>query len=317
MIRFKCNNCDFEREIPDKCSGKQVRCPKCQAANQIGQEVVRQAASVIIKFHCHNCGQKTKAPQEYVGKRIRCAKCKAPSIVPSASEVMGQLPAKNTEVVIQFKDENPCENDLANDLSEDANELLQMEQQGKVVQRQVEPVRADPETGESESVGNIDGIGRKKDEVASKRKLPWLIDIFLYPASGEGLGNIALIISVRFLSILMCFFGGIFDLLICAYMYWYFCECIRDSAAGGLRAPSSLGSERELLSEVGEYLRLIVCFLFFFGPVIFYRAYCLFSDIKMSNGIYWLLLSYGVFFFPMAILAVMDLAFCIKPALLL
>jgi hypothetical protein len=304
MIRFKCSSCNFQREISDKYRGQQVCCSRCQAPNQIGQEVIQDSAGAIIKFYCPKCGQKTKAPRDYVGKRIRCAKCQTPSVVPYASEEIRQSSAKSTEAVVQAAAGESGENDLENDLFGNSNELLQMEQQSKVVERPVEPVRASSESSESGSIGNIDGVGRKKKEAPSNRKLPWLIDILLYPASGQGLGNIAIIMLVQFLSIFLCIFGGIFNILIFAYMYWYFCECIRDSAVGGLRAPSSLGSERELLGEVWECLRLIACYLFFFGPVMFYRAYCLFSDIEMSGEIYWLLLSYGVFFFPMAILAV-------------
>ena len=35
---FKCSNCGYSKEVPDKYAGKTVKCPKCKSAVKIGME---------------------------------------------------------------------------------------------------------------------------------------------------------------------------------------------------------------------------------------------------------------------------------------
>ena len=81
-----------------------------------------------------------------------------------------------------------------------------------------------------------------------ERKLPWILDIFLYPTSMSGLINLGIfwIVPVllginarlpirhlfKLLTIVPILFIGV-------YMYYYFKECIRDSALGEIRAPEN------------------------------------------------------------------------------
>jgi hypothetical protein len=53
-----------------------------------------------------------------------------------------------------------------------------------------------------------------------------------------------------------------------------------------------------------QYLTLLACYAFFFGPAVFYRSYTYLSEVESNSVIFWSLLAYGVFFFPMGILAV-------------
>jgi hypothetical protein len=99
--------------------------------------------------------------------------------------------------------------------------------------------------------GYAEKRGIDEGEQVPKRSLPWIIDIFLYPISLPGLTILAIIIVVPLLidiAVVLLgpfgFFIGIpgliVKIIIGGYVYWYFGECIRDSAAGGVRAPETM-----------------------------------------------------------------------------
>ena len=104
------------------------------------------------------------------------------------------------------------------------------------------------------------------DSEAPRRKLPWIVDILLYPMNKPGLSVLSistgvpflLRIIVRFFFIFMAAFPpmlvfwvlfivihwGVLAVLV-LYVNWYFCECIRDSAAGGIEPRTPRGQRRE------------------------------------------------------------------------
>lgn len=154
------------------------------------------------------------------------------------------------------------------------------------------------------------------------RRVPWLLDIFLYPTSVSGLINIGIFCVSTFLLGIFSIFARfmclmqlalfVVGLTIVAYMFYYIMECIRDSALGGIRAPSNIGSmpadKSEALSQLWDIIGL---FIVFWGPVV---GYCIYqtishaSDIEVEyrlreDVIFWLLLGYGIFFFPIGMLA--------------
>jgi hypothetical protein len=146
------------------------------------------------------------------------------------------------------------------------------------------------------------------DESDKQRSLPWIIDIFLYPMSLSGLLHLGIFTVIPFVLSLIGMLLGPFSMAIAIpsfliniaislYLYWYFTECIRDSAKGGLRAPEAFGSVglEEMWSQA---LYILGCSIVFFGPVFFYGILNNKTDI-----VYWLLFIYGVFFFPMGLLA--------------
>jgi hypothetical protein len=87
-------------------------------------------------------------------------------------------------------------------------------------------------------------------------------------------------------------------------MYWYFSECISDSAVGGLRAPDIFASMPSLGDMFWQWFRLFACYAFTLGPATFYRGYTYYYEIETNRMILWSLLTYGMFFFPMGALAV-------------
>jgi hypothetical protein len=160
-------------------------------------------------------------------------------------------------------------------------------------------------------------------EQTENRKCPWFIGVFLYPMNPWGLTSLgvfvfgsALVKFVGFLlgrslldlgefarvigwpaAIVLAILRGIFH----AYMFWYFGLCIRDSAAGGVRAPSilTLSGGDDLSDMAMEMLRLACGIVICIGPALAYNGLTEKSDIY-----FWLIMSVGVFFLPMAVLAV-------------
>ncbi len=142
-----------------------------------------------------------------------------------------------------------------------------------------------------------------------KRKLPWLIDIFLYPLN---LAGIIHLIGLWLLVFLLCplvvaFLGlgieyiPIVYALPIAYVLYYFAECIRDSAAGGCRVPDFWmhPTESDKWDCISQSLVVLGCIAVCFWPVAVYYIVTERTDLA-----YWLLLAYGGFFFPMVLLAV-------------
>ena len=165
----------------------------------------------------------------------------------------------------------------------------------------------------------------EEPQLAVKRKLPCFIDIFLYPLTFSGLTNLAIFIGVPLLidflwKILIiqlaCLFqlvSLVVEIVVFLYMYWYFAECIRDSAGGGLRAPEAFVNSPTIGDMFLQTVNIIGCLVVFFAPFVLYVLFARRADI-----IFWLLLAYAVFVYPMALLAIVvfDSVSALKPRLL-
>ena len=144
-----------------------------------------------------------------------------------------------------------------------------------------------------------------------KRKLPWFVDVFLYPISVSGIIHIVIFLVVPFLiglisRLILSWFwpvGGLISLLLyllyVGYVFFYLRYCIFDSSKGGLRAPDITAQPTpdrwELVSEVFLILgSLAICFC----PLALYY----FFTVRVGLT-FWLLFAFGSFFFPMALLA--------------
>ncbi|MGB2807908.1 MAG: hypothetical protein WBC22_09215, partial [Sedimentisphaerales bacterium] len=107
-------------------------------------------------------------------------------------------------------------------------------------------------------------------------------------------------------NILPSYFACLFWLLtlvirifVVLFMYWYFAECVRDSAEGGLRAPKVIGDVPPAVDMFRQMVDIVGCLLVFFTPFILYVLIA-----RRAGIIFWLLLIYGIFFFPMSLLAI-------------
>jgi hypothetical protein len=73
--------------------------------------------------------------------------------------------------------------------------------------------------------------------------------------------------------------------------------CIRDSASGGTKAPDNLTNIPDISDATTQVMEIVAVAILFWGPVAFYTLFTHKTDI-----LFWLLLGYGVFFFPMGFL---------------
>jgi hypothetical protein len=137
------------------------------------------------------------------------------------------------------------------------------------------------------------------------RNLPWLIDIFLYPINTSGLINLGIFwlipVVLEFIQMLLPipFVYSIINLVIGLYMYYFVMDCIRDSAAGNIRAPENIANMPDLGDAFWQGMEIAASVIIFWGPAGFYHLFT-----NRTDAIFWSLLTWGVFFFPIGLLAV-------------
>ena len=136
-------------------------------------------------------------------------------------------------------------------------------------------------------------------EVVGVRKLPWPIDILLYPVSVSGIANI-FVITFGPIVVSILPFGGLIGCIFSLYACWYLAECVKDSAAGEIRASSVMASSDDDLGGMfWSWVNIFGCYLVCFGPAAGYSLMTERQDIT-----YWIILASGTFVFPMFFLAV-------------
>jgi DNA-directed RNA polymerase subunit RPC12/RpoP len=267
----------------------------------------------MIEFRCKNCNQKIRAQDKLSGKRVKCPNCGDIVIVPKAENaepVASQNNFSDSKVSARYSDLDPA--------------LFDIPQKGEAANR-LSGERTAFEKGLEELKKLTEKTAAEEGEQIGERKLPCFIDIFLYPMSFSGVLNLAIFIGVPLLidflwTILPIELGCLFQLVssvikgvVVLYMYWYFVECISSSADGGLRAPKVLGKFPHVVDMFFQMVNVIGCFVVFFAPFVLYVLFA-----KRADVIFWMLLAYAVFVYPMALLAivVIDSVSALKPRLL-
>ncbi|MFZ2146185.1 MAG: hypothetical protein WAV28_03110 [Sedimentisphaerales bacterium] len=265
-------------------------------------------ADPFIRFHCNNCGYKSTVSESYAGKNIRCPKCYNTVFIPTV-ESTGAVTSQSS----------PGKPKTPSKYSDYDLTLLDTEEQNIIQDQQIREYAALEQAAELEQEPDA-------EEPIDERRLPWFIDIFLYLFSIQGLKNLAIFIGLpllldilgTFLPIqLSCLFALVclvVNILLLFFIYWYFTECVRDSADGGVRAPEGLGATPGVAVMFWQTVNVIGCLAVFFGPFVFYMLFA-----KRADIIFWLLLSYAVFLFPMGLLAVVmfNSAIGLNPRLLI
>jgi hypothetical protein len=162
-----------------------------------------------------------------------------------------------------------------------------------------------------------------KPEVPPERKLPWFIDIFLYPFSIAGTIHLIIFLLGPLLiqKLILHFIDFAFGLitLVCyilfiGYFFYYISHCIFDSSKGGLRAPDVT------VYDVPEKGELVSQIFLMFGAV----AVCLFPAMayfiitEQTGTLFRLLLAAGVFSLPITLLvaALFDSVEALSPILI-
>jgi len=250
----------------------------------------------LVHFACESCGLKIRVPQIHAGKKGKCPKCKHALVIPKP-----KCSASSTKP-------GDFENFTQKSIDDNLN-LTLLEIPEKKVSFE-EPAPENIADQRAEDLRKLEELaGTKEPEPIAKRKLPWFIDIFLYPTSFHGFMILAIIFGIPLLievvAKLLGPFGffisipGIFvNIVIGLYAYWYIGECIRDSAEGNIRAPDVVAASPGLGEMFAGWFKIIACFVLYAGPVCIYFLYT-----RNINTIFWSLLAYAIFFFPIGLLA--------------
>ena len=303
MIRFYCEHCAYKISVRDSDIGGKGKCSKC------GRIVTVPTESTVIDFLCEYCDRVISIPKSHTGKKMLCPKCRNTFVIPPL-----RAPGSGAN--------QDYSGDLIDRTTDSTHGLTLIDVPEEYKLKEEPPVRP--------SIPHP-AIEQQETETEGHRNLPWFIDIFLYPISKGGLSTIAIILLFRIITdlaavglLMFCFcIGGILGIVLkivvyYSYIYWYFTECVRDSARGGLRAPVILASTPGFGDMVRYFFRILSCYVITLGPVTFYRGYTYFTGLQTNYVIVLALLTYGMFFFPMGVLAVVmfDSLNGLKPALL-
>jgi len=273
----------------------------------------------MIEFRCKNCGWILHIPPAHAGKKGKCPKCKSILTVP-------QPP---TEDAVPDTDESKSTKASPYDLT-----LLNVPEHVKTPSQQAEQ----PDSAETayDRLRRLQGGSMTQQaEQIQQRKLLWIIDVLLYPLSKPGLTLIAVSVGIpfvlraltKFLLVLTLAFGPMLVFLVLfiiihwaslvifiLYISWYVCECIRDSAAGGVRAPETAGIAPGAWDILLQTLKSAVCLGFFMSPAMFYLGWT-----QRADAIFWFLYGCGGFLLPMGLLAVVmfDSISALNPVLII
>lgn len=251
-------------------------------------------ADFKIKFRCENCGQKFSVHKNNAGKKGRCPKCKNIIVIP---KVQTQSPLTNQT------DYGAAEVSPKGSSYDSA--LLAMPQKDKT---QDLPLSHTETSGSSDEY-NQEFEEEDAEETAALRRLPWFVDMFLYPISASGLVNLAIL---SFLPRMLPPLGHLnywmhpppslaILVILVGYLIYCLSDYVRDSAGGNRRAPDIELSLSILLNAwelVWLILNTFICIAVCVGPLL---AYLIIT--KRTDIIFWLLVTYGILFLPMALLA--------------
>jgi hypothetical protein len=233
----------------------------------------------VVRFMCSSCNRSIEAPESARGKLIPCPHCNAYVAVPSP-----ESPSQKAEVSIPPDQEN--------DESEEHFEQLQ--------------------------IGSIKEF-KQPPNVVTERRLPWVLDMFLYPLNIPGMTALGIVVFTRFFfwitvlflreaaqQFLPCiaFFGLMFAIgvvvriILYTYLCWYLCECVRGSAVGGVRATETKGYTPGLGEMFGQTLKVAACLLIYVGPATIYLI-----ETGKTDAIFWSLFVFALVLLPMSFLA--------------
>ncbi len=276
-----------------------------------------------MKFCCEHCGRQLSVTDGQAGKKGQCPRCRQIVVIPTVLAGPATLPAA-------------CGDDAPPATSPSPHDPLLLDLPPADVSGTGS--LAEPRTPEQTraQLRALQGdYFLKAREEPPERPLPWPIDIFLYPLNRPALLLLVLSIGIPlFLRVIVVFTAAlcvifppamilwvVFFLahwallfLFTLYIAWYAAECVRDSAAGAIRALDTTGSTPGLGELFGQGLTLLACGMACMIPALVYG---------MSGGrtasAFCILYGLGGFIFPMALLAVIlfESLRALNPVLLL
>jgi hypothetical protein len=232
---------------------------------------------------------KLSAREDRAGKKVVCPRCKGKIQISDPSE-----PQPST---------SEAQNDLQ--LIDPPKPL-----DGALLELKDEQASANIDEGQREEQLQSSILPESPPERTGERKLPWPIDILLYPFSGAGLTTLGIVIVIPLLINLVAgalgpfgFFiaipGAIVNAVIDAYFLWYVTQCVQDSGLGGVRAPETISQAPGLWDMVVQLGRTLACIAVALLPLMVY-----WSCVQKVDITYWSLLGFAAAVFPMAMLSV-------------
>jgi DNA-directed RNA polymerase subunit RPC12/RpoP len=235
------------------------------------------ASEPAIRFNCHFCGKQIHVSSIHAGKKGKCPQCKSHILIPDpASSAENKLIEHGPDLDL-FLQPGIAREHVPADLPKD---------------RQYETLRQN--------------AGYEPPQPPPQRRYPALVDIFLYPANTHGLIFLAIAVIVPLLvqlvSPVLCIFAillYIIDAVIVMYVYWFLAQCVRDSAAGGLRTPETLGETPGMGELAWQLLEILACIAICAAPASAYYTYT-----HKIDSLFWCLAGVGAFIYPMALLSV-------------
>jgi hypothetical protein len=115
--------------------------------------------------------------------------------------------------------------------------------------------------------------------------------------------------------VILLLVGALVSLFLVVYALWYYCQCIRSSAEGNVRAPDTMTMSADMMDIFGEPLKLISLVGILMVPALAYAKYGGGFD-NVFRG----LMGLAVFVLPMSMLAfvMFESVFCaVNPMLVL
>jgi len=190
-----------------------------------------------MKFHCESCGKEIRVPRAYAGKKGRCPACKVVLTAPIA----------------------PTRADPSKAIGEDPLGDLTLLDVPEERKAESEPTPEPDHTGEAyEQFRKLHGglAGYEGTEV-QERRLPWIIDIFLYPFNTKGMGIIFLCIGIpltlrvvtKTLSILTLYFPPLLVFLVLFIIIHWGSSPLLCSIPFSSRIPSSFWDQCSVRSS--------------------------------------------------------------------
>jgi hypothetical protein len=244
----------------------------------------------VIRFNCNFCSRQVHVPRVHAGKKGKCPHCKNIVLVPQLS------PASP-----------PPQPDGEIHLKRDSDWSFQTGPPTYPTPPQAVPT-ADQQY---QMLRQTAGLPSLEPPPPPERKFPLLIDIFLYPANINGLLFLAIVVLLpllyRFLSLCLGYFAIFLVLplivigpIIFMYTYWYLALCVRDSAAGNIRAPDTISEVPGVGELFGQLLLIFACLAVCAAPAAGYFGYT-----RRMDFVFWVLAGAGTFIYPMTLLGVL------------
>ncbi len=243
----------------------------------------------MLRFTCPYCSVNLTAGEDRAGKKVICPRCKGKILLSGVEEP--PVPLVEAETELQLVEPSKPLNAALLDLPDKPPPAAETVDQSQLE----EQLRA--------------SILHPAPEYTGERKLPWPIDILLYPISTPGLTVLGIVIVIPLVINLATGLLGIVGSLLWMpvllinsvlglYFLWYVTQCVVDSAQGGVRAPETLAQSPGLGDMVVQMGRIIACIAVALLPLMIYRYRS-----QAVDATYWSLLGFAVVVCPMGLLS--------------